>query len=81
MRISKETLEQLLGENIQSFAYPHGDFNKGVIDIVKEAGFANAVTCISSVAGEAKSIYEIPRKYITFFDDINLFKQKLESHA
>lgn len=81
VRNSKETLEQLIGESVQSFAYPHGDYNKGTIEIVKEAGFHNAVTCISSLAEAAKSIYEIPRKYITFFDDIKLFKQKIESNA
>lgn len=74
---SKETLEQLLEQNIHSFAYPHGDFNKKIIEIVKEAGFSNALTCINDFAEEAKSVYEIPRKYITYFDNLDKFKQKL----
>ena len=74
---SKETLEQLLEQNIHSFAYPHGDFNKKIIEIVTEAGFSNALTCINDFAEEAKSVYEIPRKYITYFDNLDKFKQKL----
>lgn len=74
---SKETLEQLLGQNIHSFAYPHGDFNSEIIEIVKETGFSNALTCIANYAEEAKSIFEIPRKYITYFDNFDNFKQKI----
>ncbi len=75
---SKESLEQLLGKNIHSFAYPHGDFNNEVIDIVKEAGFTNALTCLSNYAEEAKSAFEVPRKYITYFDGLDQFAQKFD---
>lgn len=74
---SKDVLEQLLGVDISSFSYPHGDFNSQIIEIVRESGFCNAVTCISQAANEAKSIYEIPRKYVSYYDDLNAFKQKL----
>lgn len=74
---SKFFLEQLLGENIHSFAYPHGDFNKEIIEIVKDSGFSNALTCINNNAKAAKSVFEIPRKYITYFDNLDNFKQKL----
>ena len=74
---SKDLLEQLIGKNIDSFAYPHGDFDKHIIEIVKESDFNNAVTCIDDHAETAKSQFEIPRKYITFFDTITDFKKKL----
>lgn len=74
---SKDTLEQLLGESITSFSYPHGDFNQGTIEIIMETGFCNAMTCISNCAQEAQSVYEIPRKYITYFDNLEGFKVKL----
>ncbi|MCS4432858.1 polysaccharide deacetylase family protein [Aquiflexum gelatinilyticum] len=73
----KDVLEQLLGKEIISFSYPHGDFNQETIDILKETGFLNALTCMSNYAQEAKSVYEIPRKYITYFDDIDGFRIKL----
>lgn len=74
---SKETLEQLLGGNVSSFAYPHGDFNQGTIEILKETGFRSALTCITNYAEEAKSVFEIPRKYVTYYDDLRRFRQKL----
>lgn len=74
---SKDVLEQLLGKNISSFAYPHGDFNGGVIEILKEIGFSNALTCIPKNAEDASSVFEIPRKYITYYDNLNQFKEKL----
>ena len=74
---SKKTLEQLIGREIRSFAYPHGAYTRETMDIVKEAGFCNALTCISRAVGAAESMYEIPRKYITYYDDLNAFKQKL----
>lgn len=74
---SKDLLEQLIGKNIDSFAYPHGDFDNHTVAIVKESGFNNAVTCIADYAETAKSAFEIPRKYITYFDTITDFKKKL----
>ena len=74
---SKDSLEQILGKKINSFAYPHGDFNTDVTEVVNKAGFGNALTCINDYAEKAKSIFEIPRKYITHADDLNSFKQKL----
>lgn len=73
---SKDTLEQLLGGKIDSFAYPHGDYNEEIIEMVKEAEFSNALTCINNYAEQAKSVFEIPRKYITYFDNLARFKQK-----
>lgn len=36
---SKESLEQLLGEEVLSFAYPYGSFNDETYEITKKAGF------------------------------------------
>ena len=74
---SKETLEQIIGDNIGSFAYPHGKYNSETIEYIKTAGFTNALTCINDFAEKAPSSYEIPRKYITYFDDLDSFRQKL----
>lgn len=77
IKYSKEYLEQLLGTKIDSFSYPHGDYNTETIKMVKECGFTNALTCNSGFAQEAQSIFEIPRKYITYFDNIENFIYKL----
>ena len=77
IKYSKEYLEQLLGTKIDSFSYPHGDYNREIIKIVKESGFTNGLTCKSGFAQDAQSIFEIPRKYITYFDTIENFIHKL----
>ena len=74
---SKDYLEQLLGKNIDSFSYPHGDYNKETIRMVEYCGFTNALTCKSGFIHDAQSIFEIPRKYITYFDNIEQFIHKL----
>lgn len=77
IRYSKEYLEQLLGQKIDSFSFPHGDYNTETIRMVKESGFTNALTCKSGYAQDAQSIFEIPRKYITYYDNIENFIHKL----
>lgn len=77
IKYSKESLEQILGKKIDSFSYPHGDYNTETIRMVKESGFTNALTCKSGFAQDAQSIFEIPRKYITYFDNIENFIHKL----
>lgn len=76
--LSMDTLEQVIGSKINSFSFPHGDYNDDIIDIVSQVGFTNALTCINGNACDAKSIFEIPRKYITYFDTLEGFKSKLK---
>lgn len=74
---SKDTLEAIIGNIINSFSFPHGDFNNEVIEIVSQTGFYNAMTCINGYANNAKSAFELPRRYITYFDNLEKFKLKL----
>jgi peptidoglycan/xylan/chitin deacetylase (PgdA/CDA1 family) len=74
---SKIELENILGKQIQSFSYPHGKYNKRIIEIVKYVGFKNAVSCNSAYLTNNSSLFEIPRKYITFYDDLECFIQKI----
>jgi peptidoglycan/xylan/chitin deacetylase (PgdA/CDA1 family) len=41
---SKKELEDLLQKEVRSFAYPFGDYNDRVVDIVREAGYTTART-------------------------------------
>jgi peptidoglycan/xylan/chitin deacetylase (PgdA/CDA1 family) len=56
---SKKMLEELLKIKIWSFAYPYGSFDQQAADIVKGAGFTNAV---STIAGNEQS--EINRFFL-----------------
>jgi peptidoglycan-N-acetylglucosamine deacetylase len=42
----KDSMEQLLGKQIISFCYPRGKFNDMAINVVKNAGFVGARTCM-----------------------------------
>lgn len=52
---SKRELEEMLGIQIRTFAYPFGAFDDTSIEVVKEAGFAAAV---SVIPGNVHSINE-----------------------
>jgi peptidoglycan/xylan/chitin deacetylase (PgdA/CDA1 family) len=42
---SKKRLEDLFGVRLKHFAYPYGDYNDVIVDLVREAGFETACTC------------------------------------
>jgi peptidoglycan/xylan/chitin deacetylase (PgdA/CDA1 family) len=53
----KDTMEQLLGKQVISFCYPRGKFNKTAIDVVKNAGFLGARTCMYFLTTFPKNAY------------------------
>jgi peptidoglycan/xylan/chitin deacetylase (PgdA/CDA1 family) len=58
---SKKRLEDLFGVNVKHFAYPYGDYNDAVVDLVKEAGFETACTCDPGVAGHGVDLFRLGR--------------------
>lgn len=61
---SMAALEKLTGKKVASFAYPNGrrqDYDENVINEVKRAGMAAAVTSIYGLARPGDSPYEIKR--------------------
>jgi len=79
---SKHKLEDLFGEAVTEFCYPFGDYNLKTRDIVEEAGYATALTCIRGAANTAANPFEVPRKAISYGDSLLGFFWKLEvKHA
>jgi len=76
---SKNWLEEIISDEVMAFAYPHGDYNRKVVDAVKKSGYLCAVTCLAKAANHAPNPFEIPRKYITYNDDLGRFVCKLSS--
>ncbi len=74
---SKASLEDVLGEEVRFFAYPYGDYNPKVRDLVMSAGYQAAVTCSRGAAGTAPNAFEIPRKAISYGDSLLGFFWKL----
>ncbi len=77
IRQSKIKLEKILGYQVDSFSFPHGKYNYEVIKILEKYKFSNAMTCNSDSFSNNSSLFEIPRKYITYFDDLDSFIKKI----
>lgn len=41
---SKKTLEEMIKKEVDAFAYPNGNYNKKIIEVVKDAGYKAAFT-------------------------------------
>jgi peptidoglycan/xylan/chitin deacetylase (PgdA/CDA1 family) len=65
IRQSKQDLEALLGEPVSLFAYPNGrpddDYSAEHVCMIREAGFAAAVTTAAGAAKRSSDIYQLPR--------------------
>ena len=40
---AKELLKNRIGEEIKTFCYPYGEYNRDIIELVKEAGYQDVV--------------------------------------
>lgn len=74
---SKAELEDMLGEEMPDFCYPYGDYDIRARDLVAEAGYRTALTCIRGAANTADNAFEIPRKAISYGDSLIGFAWKL----
>jgi peptidoglycan/xylan/chitin deacetylase (PgdA/CDA1 family) len=74
---SKSELENVLGEPVKFFAYPYGDYSPNVRDAVVQAGYQAALTCSRGSANSAPNAFEIPRKAISYGDNLLGFFWKL----
>lgn len=73
----KKDLESIIGKELHSFSYPHGCYNDEIEKLVESQGFECALTCESDFIFGRENLYRLPRKYVTFYDDINSFKKIL----
>ncbi|OPY91655.1 MAG: Polysaccharide deacetylase [Syntrophus sp. PtaU1.Bin208] len=80
---SKKILEDLLGEQIGTFAYPHGgrsDFDGRAADAVKEAGYRSAATTLFGRHNDPSHRYEIRRIIIWPGDTTHELQRKIDGH-
>jgi peptidoglycan/xylan/chitin deacetylase (PgdA/CDA1 family) len=79
---SKAVLEDMLQNEVRHFCYPYGDYAPGIPDLVKSAGYASGLTCIRGAANTADNPFEIPRKAISYGDNLLGYYWKLNrKHA
>ena len=73
----QHTLEQRLGAKLTTFAYPYGDYNDEVKQIVKEAGFKFAVATNSGDITFDCDLFAIRRIGIFPKNSLHTFKRKV----
>ncbi len=80
IRESKETIERFLGDRVTTFAYPSGrpqDFNSEIKEIVKQEGFACAVSTVAGANYEGDDLFDLKR--VGYWDqDIGSFGLRFE---
>jgi len=61
---SKQRLERLAGRPVTSFAYPYGDQNAALKDMVRQVGYKNGVSTIRGRASPNADLFALPRHSI-----------------
>lgn len=76
---SKSWLQQIIGQPVTSFAYPHGlksDYSEVTVDIVRQAGFDCACAAFPGMVRYGADAYQLPRLVIRN-DDGDSFAERL----
>lgn len=82
IRRSKMMLEELLGREVKHLCYPYGSHNKQVVELAREAGYQTAVTCVRASATAGDDLLALPRKAISYGDNLAGYFWKLHmKHA
>ena len=62
--LSRHLLESKLGVRIRYFAYPYGDLNQKIIQMVKKAGYEGAVAVNDGDCDVESDMFTLKRKMI-----------------
>lgn len=76
---AKKTLEAHLGKSIVTFAYPFGEYNSVVLELVKRAGFESAVTIDPGYRQHVDKIFQLQRIRISYKETLDDLQKKLPS--
>lgn len=74
---SKIKIEALIKKDVRHFCYPYGSYNAVVMETVKKAGYASAVTCVRGGVAAGNDLWQLPRKAVSFGDSLLGFWWKL----
>ncbi len=77
VKTSKELLEEWTGRRIRYFSYPNGNFDDGVVDIIRDLGFECGFTTVPRPWGKEDSVFTIPRIGVGRYDSFENFKIKV----
>ena len=74
---SRHVLEDILGTTPTLFAYPYGNFSDETVDVVREIGFAGAVTVVSGTVSSSSDILQLPRNSVDSSTTFSQFRGKV----
>ncbi len=75
---SKSFLEALLNQPVSCFSYPHGDYNAGLMSVVREAGFTSACTTAAGSVSKQSDCFALPRFHVLDWNGEE-FRSRLEA--
>jgi len=61
MKLSKKLIEEVIGKNIYSIAYPFGSYDEEIKDLASECGFLSQLTVDYQCPGDYKDLRILPR--------------------
>ena len=71
IRQSKQKLEEILNQRVQSFAYPYGrecDYTSDTIDLLRESEFDCGCSTSTGIVGDGSSRFQLPRLQVPDVD-------------
>jgi peptidoglycan/xylan/chitin deacetylase (PgdA/CDA1 family) len=74
---SKSIIETHLGKPVVAFAYPFGEYNVSIIDMVKRAGYESAVTLAAGYQQRADELFTLHRIRVSYQDTLDEFAKRL----
>lgn len=74
---SKRILEKRLGKPVVAFAYPFGEYDSAVIEMVKRAGYESAVTLAPGYHQRADELFTLHRIRVSYRDALEDFAKRL----
>ena len=75
---SKQVLESLIQQEVTSFAYPFGIYSERDVELVKQAGYSNAVTTKEGIDSEQPDFMQLQRIKISGKDSMFAVKLRMK---
>lgn len=78
---SKRTLEEIIGDTVNFFCYPNGNFNEIAVKALKEAGYLGSVAIYEKASwSEPVKWFALPRIRVTDGDEPGIFRWKVSKY-
>lgn len=76
IQLSRQQLEELLGEAVEAFCYPYGDESAAIRKIVRQAGYLNATTTERGLVRPDDDFFGLPRSTVARSTNLVRFLQR-----